>query len=262
MADAVNVQALTIEYVKRSTGEPLVALDNVDLKIGTGELVTVIGPSGCGKSTLLHCVGGLLKPTLGTVEVGGEALNKPDPKRAAFVFQEYTLLPWRSVIDNVALGLKYAGVDKATRHERAMGHLELMGLAEFARSTPGELSGGMQQRVAVARALTMEPDLMLMDEPFGALDEQTRMRVGEEISRVFTLERRAAMFVTHSLDEAVFLADRIVLLSARPGRIKEEIVVDTPRPRERDFMASTEFAELRAHLFASLDQPAAEDTAA
>lgn len=262
MADAVNVHGLTIEYVKRSTGEPLVALDNVDLTIGQGELVTVIGPSGCGKSTLLHCVGGLLNPTRGEVSVGGQALKKPDPKRAAFVFQEYTLLPWRSVIDNVALGLKYAGVDKTTRHEKAMTQLEMMGLSEFARSTPGELSGGMQQRVAVARALAMEPDLMLMDEPFGALDEQTRMRVGEEISRVFTLEERAAMFVTHSLDEAVFLADRIILLSARPGRIKEEIVVETPRPRQRDFMATKEFAELRAHLFASLDQPAAEDAAA
>lgn len=262
MADAVNVDGLTIQYVKQSTGEPLVALDDVDVTIGRGELVTVIGPSGCGKSTLLHCVGGLLTPTRGEVRVGGKALRKPDPKRAAFVFQEYTLLPWRSVIDNVALGLKYAGVDKTTRHEKAMGQLELMGLAEFAASNPGELSGGMQQRVAVARALAMEPDLMLMDEPFGALDEQTRMRVGEEISRVFTLEQRAAMFVTHSLDEAVFLADRIILLSARPGRIKEEIVVDTPRPRQRDFMTTTEFAELRAHLFASLDQPSAEDAVA
>ena len=259
---AVEVDGLTIEYTKQSTGEPLLALDNVDLKINKGELVTVIGPSGCGKSTMLHTVGGLLTPTSGEVRVGGEPITGPDPKRAAFVFQEYTLLPWKTVLDNAALGLRFAGVSAAERNDIAMAHLRLMGLEQFASAHPSELSGGMQQRVAVARALSMEPELMLMDEPFGALDEQTRMRVGLEISRVFTLEERSAMFVTHSLDEAVFLADRIVLMSARPGRIKEEIVVDEPRPRQREFMATTRFGELRAHLFSSLDQPVPEDDAA
>lgn len=259
MTLAVDVKGLTIEYRSASTGGTLTALDNVDLTIAQGELVTVIGPSGCGKSTLLHTVGGLLRPTSGVVMVGGSKLKDPDPKRAAYVFQEYSLLPWKTVLENAAIGLKYAGVDREERNAKALSYLELMGLAEFADSHPGELSGGMQQRVAVARALAMEPDLMLMDEPFGALDEQTRMRVGAEISRVFTLEDRAAMFVTHSLDEAVFLADRIVLLSARPGRIKEIISVDAERPRTREFMMTAEFAELRAHLFASLDQPADED---
>ena len=261
MAHAVEVSGLTIQYAT-STGQPLIALDNVDLTVDEGEFVTLIGPSGCGKSTLLHTVGGLLSPTKGTVQVGGKDIKGPDPKRAAFVFQEYTLLPWKTIAENVALGLKYAGVDKQRRRDSALQHLELMGLAEFADSHPGELSGGMQQRVAVARALAMEPDLMLMDEPFGALDEQTRMRVGAEITSVFTLEERAAIFVTHSLDEAVFLADRIVLLSSRPGRIKEEIAVEEPRPRSREFMATPEFGEIRAHLFSALDQPAAEDDAA
>jgi len=259
MSSAVEVKGLTIEYTVQSTGGKLLALDNVDLTIKDGELVTIIGPSGCGKSTLLHTIGGLLTPTSGEVLVGGTPLTAPDPKRAAFVFQEYTLLPWKSVIDNVGLGLRFAKVDKATREEIGMQYLRIMGLEQFAKSYPGELSGGMQQRVAVARALSMEPKLMLMDEPFGALDEQTRGRVGAQISEVFTLEKRSAVFVTHSLDEAVFLADRIVLMSARPGRIKEIIEVTEPRPRAREFMGTREFSEIRSHLFNSLDQPVGID---
>lgn len=260
VSKAVEVSDLSIEYTTR-TGEPLVALSDIDLTVGEGEFVTLIGPSGCGKSSLLHSVGGMLKPTRGSIQVGGRPLTDPDPKRAAFVFQEYTLLPWKTIVENVALGPKYAGVDRTTRHDNAMAYLELMGLADFADSHPSELSGGMQQRVAVARALVMEPDLILMDEPFGALDEQTRMRVGVEIARVFTSQNRAALFVTHSLDEAVLLADRIVLLSARPGRIKEEIAVDAPHPRDREFMTTPEFGEIRAHLFATLDDPTPEDDA-
>lgn len=258
MSSAVEVDKLTVEY--RTDGdEPLVAVNDVSLSIKDGELVTIIGPSGCGKSTLLHTVGGLIKPTRGSILLNGKPLVKPDPRLAAFVFQEYSLLPWKSVVENVALGLKFEGTTPATRRAAAMEQLKLMGLQDFADKRPAQLSGGMQQRVAVARALVMEPQLVLMDEPFGALDEQTRMRIGSEISRIFTLESRSAMFVTHSLDEAVFLADRIIMMSARPGRIIEEIVVDEPRPRTREFMQKTSFAEIRAHLFAALEPPAPED---
>ncbi len=258
MQEAVKIEGLTIEY--QVDGEkPLVALDNVSLTIKEGELVIIIGPSGCGKSTLLHTVGGLIAPTQGSVMVGGQPLAEPDPRKAAFVFQEYSLLPWKTIVENVAIGLKFAGVDKDTRHEAAMRQLRIMGLEDFADKRPSQLSGGMQQRAAVARALVMEPKLVLMDEPFGALDEQTRLRIGTEISRVFTLEQRSAMFVTHSLDEAVLLGDRIILLSARPGHIVEEIVVDEPRPRSRDYMQSPDFIDIRAHLFAALEPPAPED---
>jgi len=256
---AVEIEHLNVTY--GGDGEQLVAVKDVSLEVREGELVTIIGPSGCGKSTLLHAVGGLIKPTSGTIRVGGKPLEKPDPRTAAFVFQEYSLLPWKTVVENVAIGLKFEGVDRATRREAALEHLRIMGLEEFADKRPGQLSGGMQQRVAVARALVMQPRLVLMDEPFGALDEQTRMRIGSEISRVFTLEARSAMFVTHSLDEAVFLADRIIMMSARPGTIVEEIVVDEPRPRSREFMQTKTFIDIRSHLFASLEPPAREDDA-
>ena len=227
----------------------VVALDDIDLAIGKSEFVSIIGPSGCGKSTLLHCLGGLLKPSAGSITFDGSPLRTPDPTKAAFVFQDYSLLPWKSVVDNAAIGLRFARVDKRTRREKALALLRLVGLEQFAGTFPHELSGGMQQRVAVARAMAMDPEVLLLDEPFGALDEQTRRDLGYEMSRLLTQQGKSIAMVTHSLDESIFWADRIVVMSARPGRILLELAVDEPRPRELSFIATPEFAALRARLF-------------
>lgn len=243
---------LTVTY-SSTTGEPVTAIKNLDLRIEDGEFVTIIGPSGCGKSTLLHCLGGMISPSGGVITVRDDRITAPDPERAAFVFQDYTLLPWKTVLDNVAIGLRFKGVSKAERRRKAEEMLELVGLSEFAGSYPRELSGGMQQRVAVARAMSMDPEILLMDEPFGALDEQTRRHLGFEMVRLLTEARRTVVMVTHSLDEAILWADRIVVLSSRPGRIIREIAVTEPRPRDLSFVATSEFAEVRSELFGLLE---------
>jgi NitT/TauT family transport system ATP-binding protein len=253
---------LVVKY--QTKGAAVTALGGVDLTLGKGEAISLIGPSGCGKSTLLHCLGGLLAPTSGAIQFDGERFTKPDASRAAFVFQDYSLLPWKSAVENAAIGLKFAGVAKRERRAKAMANLELVGLADFAESYPHELSGGMQQRVAVARALAMEPGVMLMDEPFGALDEQTRRQLGYEMSRLLTENGKSLIMVTHSLDESIFWADRIIVMSARPGRIVREIVVDEPRPRDLGFIATEKFAHIRAELLQMLtssDEATAEPAA-
>jgi NitT/TauT family transport system ATP-binding protein len=245
---------LNVTYTTVS-GEPVNALQGINLHIGDGEFVSIIGPSGCGKSTLLHCLGGLLTPTSGRIAVDGVEVTQPDPHLAAFVFQDYTLLPWKNVVDNAALGLRFDGKSKAEYRQKGRELLDLVGLSEFAHSYPRELSGGMQQRVAVARAMCMDPSILLMDEPFGALDEQTRRHLGSEMTRLLTDAGRTVVMVTHSLDEAIMWADRIIVLSARPGRIAKEIPVSTPRPRPLSFVGTPEFAEIRAELFALLESP-------
>jgi ABC-type nitrate/sulfonate/bicarbonate transport system ATPase subunit len=244
------VAGLAVQY--RSETRDLLAVSDIDLEIPAGEFVSVIGPSGCGKSTLLHCLGGLLRPTAGSVSLSGETVTEPRPDRAAFVFQDYSLFPWRSVVDNAAIGLRFANVPKAERRTRAMRHLELLGIGDVADAYPAELSGGMQQRVAVARALTMDPDVLLMDEPFGALDEQSRRRIGVDMSAALTETGRTVVMVTHSLDEAIFWADRIVVLSTGPGRIVEEIRIAQPRPRRLGFLTTPEFDEVRGRLLSLL----------
>ena len=251
------VENLDVVYSSVS-GQSVVALDGMSLSIEEGEFVTIIGPSGCGKSTLLHCLGGLLNPTAGNVTVNDIEVTEPDPHLAAFVFQDYTLLPWKTVLNNVAIGLRFAGEPKEKRLAKAREMLELVGLSDFAGSYPAELSGGMQQRVAVARAMSMDPTIMLMDEPFGALDEQTRRHLGVEMTRMLTESERTVVMVTHSLDEAIFWADRLIVLSARPGRIAKELIVDEPRPRGLDFIGTTKFAEIRSELFGLLEQFAAD----
>ena len=248
----LQANGLCVTYTSVS-GKPVLALDKLNLTIEDGEFVTIIGPSGCGKSTLLHCFGGLLNPSAGTVTVDGKNVTEPDPHLAAFVFQDYTLLPWKTSVENAAIGLKFAGQKKAESRAKGMEMLELVGLAEFAESFPRELSGGMQQRVAIARAMCMDPTIMLMDEPFGALDEQTRRHLGFEMARMLTERKRTVVLVTHSLDEAILWADRIVVLSPRPGRIAREIRVDRPRPRTLDFVSTPEFAEIRSELFSLLE---------
>jgi NitT/TauT family transport system ATP-binding protein len=246
---------LNVTYTTVS-GEPVNALQDINLHIRDGEFISIIGPSGCGKSTLLHCLGGLLTPTSGRIAVDGVEVTRPDPHLAAFVFQDYTLLPWKNVVDNAALGLRFDGKSKAEYRQKGRELLDLVGLSEFAQSYPRELSGGMQQRVAVARAMCMDPSILLMDEPFGALDEQTRRHLGSEMTRLLTEAGRTVVMVTHSLDEAIMWADRIIVLSARPGRIAKEIPVPTPRPRPLSFVGTPEFAEIRAELFALLESPA------
>lgn len=221
---------LSKEYENDSGGTTL-ALKDLDLHIEDGEAVTIIGQSGCGKSTLLHLLGGLIGPSGGSIEVAGEPVTGPNPQLAAFVFQDYTLLPWRSIIDNASIGLRFAGVPKAEARSKGMEMLELVGLAEYANSYPHQLSGGMQQRVAVARAMAMNPEILLMDEPFGALDEQTRRHLGFEMSTMLSESGSTIVLVTHSLDEAILWADRVIVLSARPGQVMREIRIPAPRPR-------------------------------
>lgn len=230
------MKKLKVDRVSKSfqneNGEDLKALSDVTLEVEEGEFICILGPSGCGKTTLLRIIAGLERPTGGEVFVDGEPVDGPTP-RLGMIFQDYSLYPWRRVLDNIAFGLEIAGVEKATRGATARKYLELVGLKEFADAFPYELSGGMRQRVAVARALAIEPAVVLMDEPFGALDAQTRNAMQRELLDIWEQTRKTVLFVTHSVDEAVFLADRIVVLSTRPGRIREVVDVNEPRPRDR-----------------------------
>ena len=228
---------------------PLVALDQATLSVGTGELVSLIGPSGCGKSTLLNIMAGLARASSGDVVIDGEPVRGPLPKKVAFVFQENTLMPWRTALDNIVLGLAFQGASKAGRVVRAKAALASVGMSEFAGHYPRQLSGGMKQRIQLARALALDTDVLLMDEPFAALDEQTRMVLGEELSVLLAREKKTIVFVTHSLTEAVFLADRVAVFSARPGKIKTIIPVDEGHPRPRSFMTSPKLTTLRNQLY-------------
>jgi NitT/TauT family transport system ATP-binding protein len=228
------------------------ALLDTSLDVVRGELLCLIGPSGCGKSTLLNVIGGLTRPSAGTAEVLGKAVRGPLPRDIAFVFQENALFPWNTVIENIELGMTFQGVPKAQREARAREALAAVGLAEFATHYPAQLSGGMRQRAALARALSLETPILLMDEPFGALDEQTRMILGEDLSVLLARRGKTIVFVTHSLGEAVFLADRVAVFSARPGSIKEIIAVEEPHPRRPEFVTSEKFTVLRNRLYALL----------
>lgn len=208
------------------------ALENIDLTVKSGEFVTILGPSGCGKTTLLRIIAGLETYSGGTASLDGEVIHGPGPKRG-MVFQEYSLFPWKTVLGNIMFGPLMQGFSKSEAEAKANNYLDLVGLSEFKNSYPYELSGGMKQRVAIARALANEPEIILMDEPFGALDAQTRNNLQNELLRIWQEEKRTIIFVTHSVDEAVFLSDRIVILSKRPGSVKKIIDISIPRPRDR-----------------------------
>jgi NitT/TauT family transport system ATP-binding protein len=212
-------------------GEPFRAVDHVTLSIDDGEIVTIVGPSGCGKSTILNMIAGFIPISGGEVLVGGQPVQGPGPDRGV-VFQSFALFPWRTVLDNVAFGPKMRGIGKQDRERIAHEYLALAKLTEAAERYPNELSGGMQQRVGVARALANEPDVLLMDEPFASVDAQTRMTLQEELTRIWQDKRPTVIFITHDVGEAVFLANRVVALSK--GRVLEEIPVDLPRPRSWD----------------------------
>lgn len=242
---------IDIEHLSLYLGEEknrLEALHDLSFTVTPGEFICILGPSGCGKSTLLGMLAGHLRHSSGTLLVDDRTIDGPSPERG-LVFQHPTLLPWRNVLDNVAFGLKMRGTSKADRHRQAREILDLVGLGDVTQCWPSQLSGGMQQRVEIARVLISQPRLLLMDEPFGALDAQTRLNMQELLLHLWNHICTTVVFVTHDIDEALFLADRVLVMSPRPGRILEELNLDFPRPRSTQLMTSTRFARLKRHCF-------------
>jgi NitT/TauT family transport system ATP-binding protein len=235
----ITMAALTQTYVSQDRSL-VAALAEVTLDIAPGEFVTIVGPSGCGKTTLLRIMAGLQRPTSGAVHLLGRPVTGPS-RNVGIVFQDPVLLPWRTVLDNVMLPVQVLGLDRETFRRRALELLALVGLAGFEGKYPHELSGGMRQRVSLARALVHDPALLLMDEPFGALDAMTREAMNLELQRIWQESGKTVAFITHSISEAVFLGDRVVVMSPRPGRIADVLTVDLPRPRDLDLMASDAF---------------------
>jgi NitT/TauT family transport system ATP-binding protein len=236
---AATLEAWGIRHHYAGANGDLLALDGLDLSVGQGEFVSIVGPSGCGKSTLLRILGGVLATTEGWVHLHGQPLDSPR-RQVGYVFQSVNLMPWRTVLRNVTLPLEVASMPRPTREERACAMLELVGLAGFEATYPRQLSGGMAQRVAIARALVADPEVLLLDEPFGALDALSREQMNEELLRIWQAERVTAVMVTHDLQEAIFLADRVLVMSPRPGRFVAEVKVDLPRPRRLE-VKYTEF---------------------
>jgi NitT/TauT family transport system ATP-binding protein len=225
----VQLQEVSLSYLTEG-GSQLLALDRIDLHVNAGEFLCIVGPSGCGKSTLLHLIAALQKPTSGDIMIDGEVVTTPGTDRI-LIFQEHGLFPWLTVGQNVEFGMKMKGLSRAEREERTRYYLRLVHLTQFKDSRPHQLSGGMRQRVALARALATEPDVLLMDEPFAALDAQTRDMLHDELEKIWAETGRTIIFVTHNVREAVRLGDRVALMSFRPGRVKQEFIVDLPRPR-------------------------------
>jgi len=233
-------------YPKENKG--IFALMDINLKVKKNEFVCLIGPSGCGKTSLLHMMAGFEKPTEGRILVQGRNIDGPSPARGV-IFQEFSLLPWQTVLENITFGLKAQGISRHERSGIARHYLDLVGLKGFDNARPHQLSGGMKQKVAIARTLALRPEILLMDEPFGSLDEQTRLRLDFELLNLWEKDRKTVIFVTHSIEEAVLLADRIVLFTKRPGRVQKMVTLDIPRPRN---MFSPEVMELRKELLEDL----------
>ncbi len=238
-------QTVTVDGI---TSNSIQVLAGLDLTIRQGEFITLVGPSGSGKSVFLDIVGGLTPATTGQAMIDGEVIDRPDP-RLAYVFQQYALFPWRTALENVEYALEVRGVGRAERRQKARHFLSLFGLGGFEDRYPAQLSGGMQQRVAIARALSVDPEVLLMDEPFAALDAQTRDILQSELLRIWERIGCTVVFVTHAIEEAVFLADRVVALTARPGRVKEIIDIDLARPRDPEIRNTPEFAAYRARVW-------------
>ena len=244
---AIALEASGVKKAYLKNGRPLEVLDVERFAVREGEFITVIGPSGCGKSTLLHIIGGFIKAQ-GSIRVYGQEVSGPGPDRG-MMFQEFALFPWRSVAGNIAWGLEAQGLPKDRIEETVRKYVEMMGLGEFRNHYPAELSGGMKQRVALARVLAFDPKVLLMDEPFGALDAQTREAMQEELTRLWERTGKTIVFVTHDIEEAVYLGDRVVVLTARPGRIREEVEIALPRPRDLTVKKSVQCLEHRNYIW-------------
>jgi len=236
-----------LEKVFDSQKGPVVALEDIDLSVDRGELAVIVGPSGCGKSTLLNIVAGLEKATSGEAVLEGAPITGPGADRG-MVFQSYTLFPWLTVRKNVEFGLRLKGVPANERADTARKYIDLVGLSEFGNALPKELSGGMKQRVAIARVLANNPVMLLMDEPFGALDAQTRLLLQELLLEVWRKEKTTILFITHDIDEAILLADNVYIMSRRPGRIKARVKVSIPRPRDHKASLTPEFSEVKSRI--------------
>ena len=247
---ALSARGVRMEYRDRASDARLVAIETMDLDVRDGEFVSLLGPSGCGKSTFLKIVNGLLKATAGEIRLRTTGKGRED----AMVFQDAALFPWYSVVDNVAYGLVCAGVPRADARKRAMPLIELVGLAGFETKYPYQLSGGMQQRANLARALAVDAPILLMDEPFASLDAQTREVMQAELLRIWNASRKTVVFVTHQIDEAVFLSDRVVVMSARPGRILADIAINLPRPRALEVKREAEFTAYADQIWKLLAQ--------
>jgi NitT/TauT family transport system ATP-binding protein len=246
-AGAIQIQ--NVGQVFKTSGGDVTALSDVSLDIKPGRFVVLVGPSGCGKSTLLMMLAGLRQQTSGTIMVSGAPMPQPDPNRVGVVFQEASLFPWLTAEENVEFPLALRGVAKAERRIKAEEMLNLVGLDGFGKRHPHELSGGMKQRVSIARGLVQDPPVLLMDEPFAALDEQTRMTMGDELLRIWAATGKTVVFVTHSLTEAVYLADEVAVMSARPGRIVDLLQVQLPRPRTYEMLSGDAFGSLRDRIW-------------
>jgi len=245
-AVALEVSGLRKSYTKN--GQALHILDIERFAVREGEFITIIGPSGCGKSTFLHIMGGFIGADAGAIRVYGNEVKEPGPDRG-MMFQEFALFPWKTVAGNVAWGLEAQGASRSHIDEVVGKYLDLTGLAEFRNHYPAELSGGMKQRVALARVLAFDPKVLLMDEPFGALDAQTRETMQAEVTHIWDRTKKTIVFVTHDIEEAVYLGDRVVVLSARPGRVKEEVKIDLPRPRGLEAKKSIQCHEYRNYIW-------------
>ena len=243
----ISVENLKVIYRNPHDGSRFIALENINLTIEKGNFVTIVGPSGCGKSSLLLATDGLIPVAEGRILVNGEPVQGPGPDRA-MVFQDFALLPWRTVLGNVRFGLELLRWQKGDLNERSRHYIKLVGLEGFETYHPHQLSGGMRQRVGIARALAVDPEILLMDEPFGALDAQTREDMGGELLKILDKENKTALFVTHSIDEAVVLADTVIIMIKGPGRVREILKIDLPRPRTMDIKDTKEFTEYRKHI--------------
>jgi NitT/TauT family transport system ATP-binding protein len=248
----LEVRDVHVHYTNKRTGAETIALDKTTFSVAPGEFVCIVGPSGCGKTTLLNCLDGLRPISGGEMLVDGIPVKGPGPDRA-MVFQSPSLMPWRTVLRNVTYGLESQGVSSGEAIARAKKMIDLVGLSGFEGYSPGELSGGMQQRVNLARALVIEPEVILLDEPFAALDAQTRELMQAELLRVWRVTKKTAVFITHQISEAVFLADRVIVLSSRPGRVKAIVDIDIPRPRSLDIKHDPRTVALEREVEALID---------
>jgi NitT/TauT family transport system ATP-binding protein len=253
-AGAIEVR--NVGQIFKTTTQDVVALEDVSLDVKPGRFVVLVGPSGCGKSTLLMMMAGLRQQTTGTITISGAPIPQPDPDRVGVVFQEASLFPWLTAEENVEFPLALRGTSKNDRRAKAQDALRLVGLDGFGKRHPHELSGGMKQRVSIARGLVQDPPVLLMDEPFAALDEQTRMTMGDELLRIWAATGKTVVFVTHSLTEAVYLADEVIVMSPRPGRIVDHLQIQLPRPRTYEMLSGDTFGRMRDRIWQHIKKSA------